>query len=303
LASRASIAPFPPIPDNSGPEQLFHYTEAQGLLGIIESRSVWASDIRSLNDDEEFFFGLELALDQIIRLADPTLGSPAKERSEWLLERLRNEINESVRIQAFVTSFSAQSDLLSQWRAYCPGGGYALGMSTSALKRLAESQGYLLERCVYEPEEQRKKVAGVVTKVAQQWIQTGDEVPLIPNNHHGYAVLEKLVDVLSRILPFLKHPSFEEEQEWRLVKLLPGLSVLTKDLPLLKFRDGNHHVVPYLTFDLAAALSGDPPCSIVIGPALRQEEQRRALQLLERARLHALGMIHRSTSPYRGRSR
>ncbi|MGA3345583.1 MAG: HepT-like ribonuclease domain-containing protein, partial [Terracidiphilus sp.] len=35
------------------PELLYHYTTQEGLLGILKSRSIWASHIRFLNDTSE----------------------------------------------------------------------------------------------------------------------------------------------------------------------------------------------------------------------------------------------------------
>ena len=40
---------------------LYHYTSLSGLLGIIENKCIWASDIRYLNDSNEFSYTIELA--------------------------------------------------------------------------------------------------------------------------------------------------------------------------------------------------------------------------------------------------
>jgi len=37
----------------SVPELLYHYTDSAGLQGILESRTLWATDIRYLNDETE----------------------------------------------------------------------------------------------------------------------------------------------------------------------------------------------------------------------------------------------------------
>ena len=39
------------------PELLYHYTRAGGLLGIVQGHSIWATDIRYLNDGNEFRYG------------------------------------------------------------------------------------------------------------------------------------------------------------------------------------------------------------------------------------------------------
>ncbi len=41
---------------------LWHYTNLSSLLGIIESKELWATDLRYLNDRTEFAYGLEQVL-------------------------------------------------------------------------------------------------------------------------------------------------------------------------------------------------------------------------------------------------
>jgi hypothetical protein len=38
------------------PEILYHYTTREGLLGILRSRTVWATSIRFLNDASEYTY-------------------------------------------------------------------------------------------------------------------------------------------------------------------------------------------------------------------------------------------------------
>src|SRR5438876_12190342 len=42
------------------PEFLYHYTSQDGLLGIVKSRSLWATNISHLNDSTEFELSLGL---------------------------------------------------------------------------------------------------------------------------------------------------------------------------------------------------------------------------------------------------
>ena len=39
-----------------------HYTNLQGLIGIVESNELWLSDHRFLNDELEYEYGKQLAL-------------------------------------------------------------------------------------------------------------------------------------------------------------------------------------------------------------------------------------------------
>jgi hypothetical protein len=47
------------------PQQLFHYTSAEGLISIIKSRSLWASDMLCLSDASEAEYANQLILDAV----------------------------------------------------------------------------------------------------------------------------------------------------------------------------------------------------------------------------------------------
>lgn len=126
---------------------LYHYTDAAGLLGIVESRSLWATDYRHLNDRKEYRIGAKLLKDELgkHRLA---------EKHRRAFERLVAETQKT----CYVLSFSEMGDQLSQWRAHCPSGnGYALGFKRSnALFASAKQHSFNLVRCAYDLQEQKK---------------------------------------------------------------------------------------------------------------------------------------------------
>lgn len=45
------------------PEILYHYTDAKGLLGILNSKQIWATSYRFMNDAREFEYGFDLISD------------------------------------------------------------------------------------------------------------------------------------------------------------------------------------------------------------------------------------------------
>jgi hypothetical protein len=49
--------------ENSDPaEILYHYTSQDGLIGMLNEKTIWASKIHYLNDSKEFALALELAM-------------------------------------------------------------------------------------------------------------------------------------------------------------------------------------------------------------------------------------------------
>src|SRR5262252_4892819 len=53
----------------SHPEVLYHYTTAPGLLSMIKSGHLWATESRYMNDPREFLQGADIILQVIKRIA------------------------------------------------------------------------------------------------------------------------------------------------------------------------------------------------------------------------------------------
>ena len=94
---------------------LYHYTTASGLIGIIKSRSLWATSHLHLNDLKEY-----KVAERLIRreLAHSKLSANQGHLMTALVRKSQQT--------SFVLSFSEDGDLLSQWKAYCPGAAVTL---------------------------------------------------------------------------------------------------------------------------------------------------------------------------------
>ncbi len=107
---------------------LYHYTNAVGLKGILESQTIWFTDYRDLNDPSELVHGIEMC-GEVIR----GLSSGSDQRVVEFLDivkRLMSQKNFAGRLDFFIASFSRARDDLGQWRAYADDGrGFALGLS------------------------------------------------------------------------------------------------------------------------------------------------------------------------------
>jgi hypothetical protein len=132
--------------DSIGPPDdrtVFHYTSQAGLEGILRTKSIWATNIRYLNDAAEFKHAIGLFKAHIS--SRPNLDS----HSKLLLEVLHRDAfgqwwHENSPLPIYVASFSSEADQLSQWRAYASSNGYCIGFPPSMLKKLAAAQGYEL---------------------------------------------------------------------------------------------------------------------------------------------------------------
>src|SRR6202035_5832544 len=97
-----------------------HYTTAKGLQEIIGHEEFWATNIKFLNDEHEFQHALDL-IKEIISQSNVATNSRLS-FTEYL-EEIRSKLDTLDSYSAesvFTLLFSQQTDLLSQWRGYCP---------------------------------------------------------------------------------------------------------------------------------------------------------------------------------------
>lgn len=214
------------VSEDIPPEILFHYSTQAGLLGIAEMPVIWATKIQYFNDSAEFHLTLDLAQS----LIDDAVGNIPERLSEDGGAALKTEIAAIRNANIFAVSLTEEGDLLSQWRAYgTPGNAFALGFRSNVLSGIAEGLGWQLTRCVYEPSEHREAVGAVVDRAVTNpgEADAGDKLRV------------ELLSLASR----MKHFSFEEEREWRLI------SPLLDELDF-RYRPGRSTLVPYVEFPL-----------------------------------------------------
>jgi hypothetical protein len=188
-------------------------------------------------------------------------------------------------VDCHVGSFSQECDQLSQWRAYTGGGvGYSIGFNFGMLKSFADEQKYELARCFYTQSEHNVLADGVVTKIKKTLADQSVDIALAVCAH----------EVL-RFAPRVKHPSFSEEQEWRLTK-----EVGTEEGEgQVKFRAGKSMLVPYGQFGLRDEYDNTPITEIVVGPTPHMDLSKRSVERL--LLTHDMGhvAIIESTVPFR----
>jgi hypothetical protein len=253
------------------PPTLFHYTTAAGLISMVKSGHVWATESRYMNDTREFIHGAELILD-VVEKAWKRTPHPALEELRESVARHVKEQLQNVRI--FCVSFCTDGDLLSQWRGYGDlGGGYALGFRPEMLLGAGtyeQSPFRVLRRIIYDEGQQRRLVEDCLRATV---------------DHAGFAVGSAFWQFFSEAIISFKDQAYSEEGEWRLVQFgraLQGGQVLWKHP--VQFRDRKGKVVPYADLDLSSrrgAYAGKLPIrEIVHGPTQDSERSGKAIRIL-----------------------
>src|ERR1019366_7397755 len=119
---------------------LYHYCDANALLSIFRTRSLWATGTRYLNDRSELIALLRKLPELTQKHTGTRAGQAAVELSRviqtWGADIFANAIGAEI----CVACFSEDGDVLSQWRAYADDGhGFAIGFDTTQLRVLTGS--------------------------------------------------------------------------------------------------------------------------------------------------------------------
>ncbi len=239
---------------------LYHYTTFSGLLGIVQSRALWASDVRYMNDSAELRHTSDLIKFEVSERIDsgPANSTLLSLFADWVAYRITNGH------MLFGASFRSHGNLLSQWRGYSsPGKGVSLGFCPDYILQCAQQQQFMIGKCIYEPHRQRaliKQVVDAVERLAEEHA-SGEHTASERTGLYRQAFAAVEIDLL-RIAAVLKHPSFREEKEWRIVS---PVIANTAGAPIL-FREGHAMLVPYIEFDLG--LDKKPPVldHLYLGP-------------------------------------
>ncbi len=223
---------------------LYHYTSLAGLMGMVEKRNMWASEIHYLNDTKELRLLGELLNHEIrIRLengADPC--NVLIQFREWIA--IRQKYGPLV----FVGSYTEEGNLLSQWRGYCPhGSGVSIGFNPEKLIISTKPHSFMIGKCIYDNDHKialAKQLIDVVVSVANE---RGEA---LPNQKHPtqsfHDVFAELEPKLLTVAALIKDHAFREEKEWRIVSPIISNYVKTP----IKYREGATLLIPFMEVPL-----------------------------------------------------
>jgi hypothetical protein len=216
---------------------VYHYTTAEGFKSIIESQELWATSIYHLTDWTEFDHGR----DAFIESAKALLKSEeVADAATQMLSYLHD-----AHPPLFVCSFSTgqDGDDLTQWRAYAPKGGYAIGFPIADLHTYAGILRFDLLQCEYGTAGTQVAAEGIVKIIGEILKMAGgikgfrSQFPFKDPSKDG------LLALLLNFIVRYKHNAFSAENEWRLVhRLEPGEQE--------GFRMSSNDLVPYVAFSL-----------------------------------------------------
>ncbi len=253
---------------------LYHYTNLQGLLGILNGQSLWASHCEYLNDSNEYYQAINFAksFSSKIFMEDDYLSAFG-----WVVrDKLENMQNDEI----YVTSFSQQRDFLSQWRGYSSqGGSVCIGFDKEMIQNFCNVERYTLSKCIYSHEEQKNKISQLLdeclnvfpkSKMSRSEYENLDSKGQVDHEIAYYALIRngkdkslndvavnKFLEAISEFAPTVKNYGFHEEAEWRIIARNPSYKI--------NFRASSTHLIPYINlpiFDCGKSLIKE----IIVGP-------------------------------------
>jgi Protein of unknown function (DUF2971) len=309
------------------PNILWHYTSHAAFQGIISSKKIWATEYRFLNDRQEFLHAKQLA-QNLVDEEPEYIGErfPARDYVRKAVNIVFNTgyLHEE-RLRVMVASFSEERDQLSQWRGYASDSrGVCIGFDLRHLRPPSDiGTAVTFAPCLYKRAEKCALLKAAFTHyrnglqqwwdsvvdIAQKKLREGSVVdsqfgPRLVSEHREQlkTVLDRshatLQFDLLRAAPLLKHESFSEEKEWRLV--LPwrpagGLPTVHQ----LEFRPTRDTLVPYIAYPLNTPGQGGPiTCKdLVLGPGSHPSAEVGVNLFLQKEEVVVLAQ--RSQIPYR----
>lgn len=278
-------------------QPLYHYCSAIAFESIIKNHSIWLNSLRSSNDATEGRYAARLLKELISEIEIPLRVNRDK------LFTFLNTLEDQFEIAGFC--LSEKADLLSQWRGYADDGhGFSIGFRRNSLIDIAnkfnnsdkettphpvyKNAHKILEvnlfKVLYEKESQLKNLKPVSEKIFRT-----DETSWFDNH----------VDFVLKQSAF-KDNSFQEEEEWRLIKFIsvksdPFYSEKQEILKNVKYRIKGNILYPYVNIPFY----NDPKIieEVIIGPKNQFEEAHLRNFLISQG--YKEFIVKKSRIPYR----
>ena len=282
--------------------KLYHYTDLNGLLGIVQSNGLWLSEAKYLNDKEELINGKKLTIDLINYLL--------KNKSKYAIFRevlmgVINKLETNTFSNNYVCSFSLKEDDLDQWRAYGDrGSGICIEFTRDKEKYSLFETFNFMRFCnvIYNDEIKYKILHSCIFTYYYYFLHDKRYGNKIDTEDYINSITLNLI----RNYLVFKNKSFESEQEVRLVYEDDPLE--KKDFKNKYFRNSNGILVPYIKINDAlihkdgkniADIEKLPISKVIVGPTTNQEITYQSIQEFLDFNGYQKNIVKKSNIPYR----
>jgi hypothetical protein len=292
-------------------ENLYHYTSLNGLISIIENQTIYCTNLDFLNDKKEFKHGVSLILSVIEKLKQENYEPNILNKVEQNLDRISKS-------ERFVTCFSKNGDLLSQWRAYTnQGKGVAIGFDFRNFKYSINQT--VFGRHIEYDENYQQQVIEELIRIIIEFFKSRKEIIDWEDFGFEWLVNTVIIEFLQVKISSYKSHSFQEEQEYRFEYEIDGTMIKKRDEEIF-FRASDTLIIPYIKLKAkykkfiedkekgkyddygeypSFAIDKLPIKEIVIGPSLDFDSVKRGIEELLYKFEYKEVKIIKSEIPYR----
>lgn len=277
---------------------IYHYTSPEGLKGIFDTSSLFATDMYFLNDSSEGMYVASLIEENIDRLCKND-----KELKKCVEKELAliNSGKWKETVHNYIISFSQNGDSLEMWNYYTKGNsiqGYNIGFDVDKLssciqieildgngKQIMRNDGNHLVlhqgKVLYDKDKQMSIIKSIFDMFYQKYIEVNDKKMM---SLVAYLIVSKIIDCGH----FFKAKEFSIEEEYRFIyatALLDGKNNSEKGIPFKEqFRIHEGCLIPYqkCLFDMESV------SEITFSPSLYNEMTEAGLSRL----LDQHGIVH-----------
>lgn len=270
---------------------VYHYCSADSFQKIIQSRSLRLASVRQSNDSTEISWGTQFIKDAFFtayeqescRSKSFSEQCPRSLYEKWIMDCEKEYFeNDKSIFDCFVSCFSANGDLLSQWRGYADdAAGYAIGFDSEYLEKIGTIKYdnylfhsiFLYEKVTYRKDRQQAIVNGVASKLIKALKQ-------LLKKPSSSGLLEQcraltdcaFFDIFEKCI-CIKNPFFREEKESRLCCIITTPDMMRSSIPVddhisvspMGFFTRNNNLVPYADLQFNDQL-GSVIKEVIIGP-------------------------------------
>lgn len=283
---------------------IYHYTDLDGLIGILGNRGFWLSEAIFLNDSEELYNGLKITKKLIQKLI-------SKKRYSQFVHILKN-VNDKLDSHCFnnyyICSFSLKKDDLEQWRAYAKNGtGFCIGFDihkkTSYPHFQEISNGWPYAHVIYDDQIKTYILLTIIFKYCNEYKK--DRI-----NGLGYSddeeYIQGLFHALISFFVNFKNDAFSSEKE---VRIIYASRHHTDIFNKKYYRNCNNVLVPYVCTNDTKSKTNDgaklevdmlPVSEIIVGPAINQRQTIDSVQYFIQDLGYPPEIVKASSIPFRG---
>lgn len=225
---------------------LYHYCNAEGLKGIIESKELWFSQRQFMNDAFEEAY----AKDILQKSFEIVYADRIESEDAYLkfVERYIDLANE------YIFSFSLERDAIHQWNYYSKGDGYCMVLRKGELideirkRRLTFKAGLV----IYDKDRQIKYCTTLLKKLKDVYDDGDPQMDQI--------VIYQIEYFIYYLMSMFKQKNHTCEKEYRVV--------INDGAFPTKFRLKNGLFLPYQIVDFKPQNEAVPIREILIGPSI-----------------------------------